>query len=73
MCFVLRKDFFVVYLQQQNVLDMDKTDTGVIFVPWIIEDAVPLITQPLNEELKNKTVSAEYYGEIVCGSENYIG
>ena len=52
---------------------MDKTDTGVIFVPWIIEDAVPLMTQPLNEELKNKTVSAEYYGEIVCGSENYIG
>ena len=52
---------------------MDRiVETGVVFMPWIIEDAEPLITKPLKEETKNKMVSAEYYTEIVVRSENYI-
>jgi len=52
---------------------MDKNDTGVIFMPWVIETAETLITNPLGEEITKKMVSSDYYEEIVVCSENYIG
>ena len=54
-------------------MTMEEKDTGVIFAPWLPETAETIITHPIKEELKDKTVPSEYYGEIIVRSENYIG
>lgn len=48
-------------------------DTGVVFAPWVVVDLPPIVTQPVSDELKNKTVSTDYYGLVTVRSENYIG
>ena len=48
-------------------------DTGVVFLPFVVEDLPPIVTQPVSDELKNKTVSTDYYDLATVRSENYIG
>ena len=47
--------------------------TGAVFLPLVVEDLPPIVTQPVSDELKNKTVSTDYYDLATVRSENYIG
>ena len=47
-------------------------DTGVVFAPWMVCGPKPL-AKPVSDELKNKTVSTDYYELVAVRSENYIG